>query len=150
MAAVEKHRRPSIGRRKLKSPGRGHIGGLDLGNHASERSITKPILGHCEDLRILGTLRIQHAVRAQSDLFQPGRIQIKRRERPQDRSTTRSRKPRRNARGKQCRGSIIARAGGRSGNLVEAAVIQSMIGKSLVHLGYAEWKGGTPRRARSR
>lgn len=83
MAAIEQHRRPTIGGGKLKTAGCCLVGLSDFGNDARQRSVAQCVLGHGEDDIVLLPLGVKNLVRTKSDLLQARRVEVELCERPE-------------------------------------------------------------------
>lgn len=150
MAAIEQHRRPAVRGGKLQTARRGPIGTLYLGDHAGERSVAQPILGHGQDLGIFASLSIDDPVGRQTHLLQTRCIKIETRERPKHRGVAKRRKPGGDTGQEQGRRSIVPQRGRAGGNFVQAVPVETSIDQSLVECGYPECQRRTARSVVSR
>ncbi len=138
MAAIEQHRRPTIGGGKLKTAGCCLVGLSDFGNDARQRSVAQCVLGHGEDDIVLLPLGVKNLVRTKSDLLQARRVEVELCERPEYAELRISCK----AGGdpgckKGCR-SIVAQRRRRRRNLMQSSAIEAMTCQPLVQRRHAK------------
>jgi len=141
VAAIKQHRCPAIRGGELQTARRCAIGTFYLRDHAGERSVAQPILGHGQDLGVLGPLSVDDPVGRQTHLLQTRRIKIEPRERPKDRCIAKCRKPGGQACREQSRGGIVAERGRSGGNLVETVAIESSVHQQSIERSHSESKG---------
>ena len=126
-------RAPSF-RRELKAAGRGHGHALGLADHGTKPPVAQPVFHQREQFGIVARLRIDHALGVEPCLVQPGREQVARAHRPQNRPS----RPGGDAGHEQHRRGVVAPARTLPRNLMQRVDSEPLARQPFVDRGNAE------------
>jgi len=144
LPSIKQDRRLTVRSSKLQSAGGGHVGGLYLGNDASERAVAQRVFGHCEHFAVLAPLCVNQLLGAKARLLQSGRIEIEAGCSPEGSEVRLICKTRRDVRQEQRGRGVVTQARRCCSEFVKSAAIKTSAGKAVVNSRDIESQHGTP------